>query len=100
MPAVTVRQCTGADCAPQHPSNSLGFLLNANWTMDKVSHPKNLTGGRFWAVVQCGSRTDLGVSPRVLRHMVSVRRAGFQKTQSLLPLVPVMVTMNCLPFIL
>jgi hypothetical protein len=53
--------------------------------------------GRSFSVV-VGPR--LHISPRVLRHKVSLRRAGLQKTQTLLLLLPVMVPMSCIHSIL
>jgi len=56
------RDCHGSEwCPPEKPQRRL------------------ILGGRSG-----GSRPRLCVSPRVLRHKVSLRRAGLQKTQSLL----------------
>ena len=48
--------------------------------------------GDFGAAVQCGGRTETARKPANLRDMLSRNgHAGFQKAQSLLPFVPVMV---------
>jgi hypothetical protein len=57
---------------------------------DILVHPKNLREADFGAAVQ-------QVGPRALRLLI--RRAGLQRTQTLLLLILLMIPLSCLHFI-
>jgi len=79
------------------PPQILSFLRLAGVSRS-VCPPEKPQRGLILGGRSGGSRPRLCVSPRVLRHKVSLRRAALQKAVPF-TVVPVMVPMSCLPFI-